>query len=202
MLLDVPDQIVLEAAHPEEVVLLLDPVDRAPAVRAGPARAEVLLGPVPLLVDAVPPAVGIVVDVSPAIQAVEEGLYDALVPGLRRPDEAVVVDVHLPPRALEARGHPVAECLGFDGASRRLLLDLLTELVRPGEEEDPGTGLPVVAGERIREEGGVRVADVGFPGGVVDRGRDVAFLVAQGSAPGVGLLPSARVPVGRPGAAA
>ena len=64
VLFDMLDEGLLVLAHLEEVVGLLHAIDAPAAVRAGIVRAQVLLRPEPLLVDAVPSRVGRFVDLA------------------------------------------------------------------------------------------------------------------------------------------
>ena len=89
-----------------------------------------------------------------------------------RADEAVVGDVHQLPQvqnALLALDDLVDELLRRDARGLRLLFDLLTMLVRAGEEHHVFAAQAVIARDGIGRDGAVGVADVELRGGVVDR---------------------------------
>ena len=174
VVLDVADQVFLEVAHAEEPVGLLDLLHGPSAVRAGLALAQVLLGPVALLVDAVPPGVGALVDVAPVVEPLQESPDHGHVLVFGGADEAVEADVQRLPGRLEAGGHLVAELDGLHPPPCRLLLDLLPVLVGSREEADVVPVLPVEAGQHVAQDGGVGVPDVGLARGVVDGGGQVS----------------------------
>jgi len=88
-------------------------------------------------------------------------------------DVVVVGDAHALPEILEGLRDLVGELLRRDAGGGGGALDLLAVLIGAGEEEGVVTEQAVAAGEYVRNDGGVRVADVRARVDVIDRGGDV-----------------------------
>ena len=110
------------------------------------------------------------------VEAAEQLLHGELVAGVRGADEAVVRDSELAPSGFEPRRQLVHE------RARSLLRgfgrggDLLPVLVGARQEEGRVAGLPMKAGEGVRQNLFVGVAEMRQAVDVVDRGGDVETL--------------------------
>ena len=97
-----------------------------------------------------------------------------------RADEAVIGNVHQLPEvehALRAGDDVIDELLRRDAGGLRLFLDLLAVLVGAGQEHDVAALEPLVARHRVGRHRAVGMADVQLCRGVIDRRRDVKFLL-------------------------
>ena len=130
------DEPALEGAQPEEVVLLLEQLDRGAVDRAQPALEQLVLGVVLLAGHAVQAPVGVLDDPAVVVDPAEELLDGALVPGLGGADEVVVGDVEVGPGRGEPGGQLVGPLLRGDPVLLGGPGHLLAVLVGPGEEED------------------------------------------------------------------
>ncbi len=167
------EEAVLEPRQAEEVVLLLEVVDRPLVDRAQLAVDQLVVGVVLLARHAVLAAVEVELDVAGVVAALQQLDHGALVPRFGRADEVVVGDLEAPPCLDELRGDPVGELLRRRAGGLGGLLDLEAVLVGAGEELDVVAEQPVPARQRVADDGGVGVAEVGLGVDVVDRGRDV-----------------------------
>ncbi len=179
----------------EEVVLLLQPldrllVDRAELLALG-GTVEQLGGELVLLAaDAVRAGVAALVDLALVEQVLDELLHPGGVPLLGGADEVVVGDLQVLPERLPGLLHQlVAPLLRGDAVGLRGAQDLLTVLVGAGQVPHPLAALAVPAGQYVARHGGVRVAQVGAIVDVVDRGGDV---VRGSGAPGGAVVCSGR----------
>ena len=168
VVLDVPDQPVAEVAHPEEVVLFADALDRSARDRVHAVGPDLLFGEVAFLADRIPPGVLGLVDVSLVVQTFQEGRHHGDVFRFGGANEAVVGDAHFLPSRLEASRHDVAQLKRRDALCGRRLLDLLPVFVGSGQEEDVVAGTAPVPREHVGQDGGVGVAEVRLARGVVD----------------------------------
>ena len=163
------EQALLEAAEAEEVVLLLEVLDRALVDRAQVAGVELVVGVVLLAGDAVLALVDVELDVAGVVAALQQFGDADPVALLGGADEVVVGDVQPLPRLGEQRGDRVDELLRRScRRPRRALLHLLAVLVGAGEELDVVAEQAVPAGERVADDRGVRVAEVRLGVDVVD----------------------------------
>ena len=167
------EKAVLEPRQAEEVVLLLEVVDRPLVDRAQFAVDQLVVGVVLLARHAVLAAVEVELDVAGVVTALQQLDDGALVTRFGRADEVVVGDLEPPPCLDELRGDPVGELLRRRAGGLGRLLDLETVLVGAGEELDVVAEQPVPARQRITDDGCVGVAEVRLGVDVVDRGRDV-----------------------------
>ena len=121
---DVVHEPALEGAHAKEPVPLFDLLDRLAALRAT-AVDEVLLRPVPLVGDAVPSPVRVLVEKRAAVrplsvlQLLEGDSHDREVIGVGGADEAVVADLESVPLRLPHRREVVDVLLGREPARPR-----------------------------------------------------------------------------------
>ena len=169
-------------AQLEEVGLLLGVLDVASAVGAL-AVDELALGPEALAGLAVLALVGALVNVAVVIHFAEDLLDRRNMVIIRRADEAVVGNVHQLPQienAAFAANDVVDELLRRDAGGFCLVLDLLTVLVRSGEEHDVVAGQALIARHRVGRDGAVGVPDMQLVRGVVNRGGDIEFLFFHG----------------------
>ena len=159
----------------EEIGLFLRVADFAAAVGAF-AVHQLALGPETLAGCAVLALVGAFIDIALLIHLPEDPLDRSDMVIVGGADEAVVGDVHQLPQVQDPAlaGDDVVHEL-LRGLSRFLCLffDLLAVLIGPGEEHDVIAAQSLVAGDRIRRDGAVGVADVQLVGRIVDRGGDV-----------------------------
>ena len=105
---------------------------------------------------------------------------------VRGADEAVVGDVHELPQvenAVLAGDYPVHKLLRRDTRRLCLLLDLLTVLVRTGEEHHVIAAQALVAGDGVRGDGAVGMPDVQLVRWIVYRGGDIKGLLFHCSLP-------------------
>ena len=155
-------QAVLEAAQLEEVVLLLDRLDRALVDRAQVAGQQVVVGVVELTRHAVLAAVETELDVAGVVAGLQQLLDGDAVALLGRADEVVVGDVQPLPRLDEGGGDRIGELLRRQVRVGGRVLDLEAVLVRAREEEHVVAGEAVPAGEGVRDDRRVRVRQVGL----------------------------------------
>ena len=163
----------------EEIGLLLRILDFTAAVGAL-AVHQLALRPEGLAGLAVLALVGVLVDVAVVVHLLEDLLDSGFMVVVGGADEAVVGDVHELPEVLDPTGalHDIVhELLGGDPGLLGLILDLLTVLVGAGQEHDVVSLEPLVPGHGVGGHGAVGVADVETAGGVVDRRRDIKFLI-------------------------
>ena len=163
------EQPVLIRRELEEVVVLVDELDLARALRARVVRVQLVLGVVRLVGDAVPALVLALVDLASVVEHLHEVLDPALVALLGRADEVVVADVEQLPDVEELRRDGVHPVLGRRAVLLGRLGDLLAVLVESGEEPDVVATHPPVARERVRGDGRVRGSEVRNRVHVVDR---------------------------------
>ena len=151
---------VLEGAQLEEVVLLLEQLDRR-AVDGAVAVDELGLLLVVLAGHAVQPAVDPELGVAVVVDLLQELLHGPVVAGLGGADEVVVGDVEPVPGLDEARRravHPLlrGHAVGLGGPG-----DLVPVLVGPGEEEDVVAQQPVPPGQGVGDRPSCRRARCG-----------------------------------------
>ena len=96
--------------------------------------------------------------------------------GFGSADVVRVSDAHAVPEIFELSGDLIGELLGGDAGGGGGALDLLAVLVGAGEEEGIVAEEAVAAGEDVRNDGGVGVADVGARVDVIDRRGEVELL--------------------------
>ena len=185
---DVVHEPALEGAHAEEPVPLFDLLDRLAALRAT-AVDEVLLRPVPLVGDAVPAPVRVLVEERAAVgplsflQLLEGDSHDRQVVGVGGADEAVVADLESVPLRLPHRREVVDVLLGREPARRGRALDLVPVLVGAGQESHVLPDQAPLARDGVGQDRRVRMADVRPVVDVVDRGRQVVAAHARQSTP-------------------
>ena len=172
-------------AQLEEVGLLFSVLHLTPAVGAL-AVHELALGPEALAGLAVFADVLALVDVAVVVHLPEDlldGLDVVIVGGA---DEAVVGDVHQLPQiedALLAADDVVHELLRGHARGLGLVLDLLTVLVRSGQEHHVIAGQALVARHRVGRHRAVGVADVQLVRRVVNGRGDIESFLFHGYLP-------------------
>ena len=167
------EQAVLEPGQPEEVVLLLELLDRQLVDRAPVAGQQLVVAVVLLAADAVLAPVEVELDVAGVVAPLQQLGDRGPVARLGRADEVVVGDVEVAPHLGEGRGDGVGERLrGLPGPLGRPL-DVEAVLVGAGEEGDVVAEQAVPAGEGVADDRRVGVPEVRFGVHVVDGGRDV-----------------------------
>jgi len=161
----------------EEVALLLHHLKRPFAVGTGFVLAHAALGNVRLAGDAVPPLVLPFIDVALIEELLEDGLHRLVVTLLGGADEVVVGDVERLPEILEVAHRPVGKFARREPLGCGALLNLLSVLVGPGEEENVEPLHPFVPAHRVGGDGRVGMPDVRDVVDVVDRGGEVEALL-------------------------
>ena len=171
------EQAIFEAREAEEVVLLLEVLDRAQMDRAQVLDAvdgdEIFLGVVELARDAVQALEHVEFDVAGVVATLEEFGDGGLVAGFGGADEVVVGDVQPSPRLGELRGDAVGELLRGEPGRLGSLLDLEAVLVGAGEELHLVAEEAVPAGDCVADDGRVGVPEVRLRVDVVDRCRHI-----------------------------
>ena len=167
------EQAVLEARQAEEVVLLLELLDRQLVDRAQVAGQQVVVAVVQLAAHAVLAPVQVELDVAGVVAALQQLDDGGPVPRLGRADEVVVGDLEVLPRLGELRGDRVGERLRLEPGRLGGPLDVEAVLVGAGEEVDVVAEQAVPAGEGVADDRRVGVAEVRLGVHVVDRRRDV-----------------------------
>ena len=185
-----PLEPLLEGGEPEEVVLLLLPIELDLVDRAAIPVLDLVLGLEVRAPRAVPPLVGPEVDVTGLVDPPEDSLDALDVLGVARSDEEVVRDLEPLGHVAKARRVAVGELARRDPEPLRRLRDRLAVLVRAGEEEDVLAALAHVAGEHVARDRGVGVPEMGLGVHVVDRRRDVVAH-RESSLTGCGACPAA-----------
>src|SRR5262245_24649370 len=89
------------------------------------------------------------------------------------PDEFVVLDAKQLPKLLIKAVYAIGQFLWGYALLLGRAFDVLPMLVRPAEQLHVETHHPLVAGDRVRNDGGVRATQVGCGIDVVERGSDV-----------------------------
>ena len=158
--------------QPEEVRLLLRPLDLVPLIGAASVddltfRIERLAG------RAVPAFVRVLVDVPSRRDLLVQALGAAAMPVLRRPDEVVVADPERLPEGAEALDDLVGELQGQQALRLGGALDVLSVLVGAREEVHLLPGHAAEARDHVGDDGRVGVPDVRHVVHVVDRRRQV-----------------------------
>ncbi len=202
------EQPLLEVAHAEEVVGLLEDLDRLRmdgahelALVLARARHELARLLVLLAAHAIVPLELARVDVAVVVELLQEEGDPVLVPRIRRADEVVVGDVdrleqRLPRRLDELVDPGLRRAVVRDGRAQ----DLLAVLVGAGEQPGVVAGLAVPAREHVGGDLGVGVADVRHVVHVEDRRRDVEGAVrghAHHPIPGAAAVTVGRARPGR-----
>ena len=164
---------LFEGRQAEEVVLLLEVLDRPFVDRAVRAVRQVVLDVVLLTADAIEPRVLAEVDVAGVVAGLQQGLDGPVVPVLGRPDEVVVRDIEALPRGLEERRNAVGELLRGLAGGVRCLLDLQPVLVGAGEEVHVVAEQSVPTRERVPHDRRVGMPEVGLCVHVIDGSSDV-----------------------------
>ena len=138
----------------DEPVPLLGPAQRAGRVQDALAVHDLVVALEGLAPDAVPPLIGLLVDV---VGAAREDLLDqradaGLVRRIGRADELVVGDAEAAPHAAEGVGELVHELLWGDPPLLGGLRDLLAVLVHPDEEVDGVAAQAAVPRDGVRAD--------------------------------------------------
>ena len=182
------EQTVLVGRETEGVVGLLGPLHRGAGLRrltgAVVQKRGLGFGVEGLVTNRIPPRVRVEVDVARCGHLFPDRLAGDLMIGVGGADEPVVRDVQDLVEVLEHVGVPSRELADVDALFDRCLLHLQTVLVGAGHEEHFMTVQPLEAGERVRGDVLVRVADVRSAVGIRDRCRDVerrSFRAFRGS---------------------
>ena len=176
------EQLLLELAHAEEVVLLLQDLDRARVdladqlarVVADLGELEVVELLVLLAADAVVALVLARVDEAVVVELLQEHRDGLLVARLGGADEVVVRDVDRVEQGLPgALDQLVGPLLRLDPVGDRGAQDLLAVLVGAGQQPGVVARLTVPAGEHVGRDLGVGVTDVRHIVDVENGRRDV-----------------------------
>ena len=130
------EETVLKTTETEEVVLLLEVVDRPFVDRAEVVIEQLVVGVVLLAGHAVLAGVGVEFDVTGVVTALEHLGDGCVVSGFRGPDEVVVGDVEPAPGIGELRGDRVTELLRGQTRGVGGLTDLAPGCVGSGEGAD------------------------------------------------------------------
>jgi hypothetical protein len=173
--LDVRHQPVLEGAHAEVPVALLQQLHRAMALRTA-AIHQVLLRVEALAGHAVLAFIIRGVKMAAIVQALQHGLHHSHMPGIRGADVMAVVNVQARPQITEAHAHAVAQLFWGDACALGGLQHLLAMLVVTGQEESLAPQQTVEAREDIGQHRGVGVAQMQIGVHIVDRRGDVVRL--------------------------
>ncbi len=176
-----PQQRLLVRGEGEEVVVLLQALDRDAVDRAVPVH-QLALGLELLAGRAVRALVGPQEDLPPVVEALDEQLDPLGVPGLGRPDEVVVGDEEPLPDLPPLRHHPVGPLLRRDAELGRRLRHVVAVLVGAGQEVDVLAAHPAVPRDQVARDDLVRGADVRLGVDVRDRRGDVEDVPAHGRA--------------------
>ena len=165
-------QLVGILAHLEEVGFFLC-IHAVPATVGALALHQLAFGPEAFAGSAVLAHIFALVDIALFIHPGEDLLHLGLVLRVGGADKTVISGVHQIPDVLDLTCHIVHILLGGNAGGFRLLLDLLTVLVRAGLEIHIKACLPLVAGNGIGQYDLVSIADVGLCGSVCNGGRNV-----------------------------
>ena len=172
-------------AQAEEIGLLLG-VHDLPAAVGALAVHQLALGPEALAGLAVFALIGALIDIALFVHLTEDLLDGGAVVIVGGADEAVVGDVHQLPQikdALLAADDVVHELLRGHTRGLGLVLDLLTVLVRSGQEHHVIAGQALVARHRVGRHRAVGVADVQLVRRVVNGRGDIESFLFHGYLP-------------------
>ena len=169
---DVVDQPVCVAAHPEEISRLGGGLDIT-AVQRAFAVHQLGFGVEGLALLAVHTLVFAQIDIALVVHFPENLLDLLFVILVRRPDEVIIGRIHQVPDPPDLARGPVHIFLRRHTGRLGPVLNLLAVLVRTCLEMHVEAFQPLVARDRVRENDLVRVADMRLSGCVGDRRRDV-----------------------------
>ena len=161
MRLDMLDQTVGILAHFEEIGFLGGRRDIAAALGTFPLH-ELGLRVEGLALLTVHALILSLIDIALIVHDAEDLLDLSLVIFVRRADELIVGRVHQIPDPPDLTGCRVDILLRRPAGLGSAILDLLSVLVRPCLEKDVIAFLPLEAGDRIRENDFICVADMRF----------------------------------------
>ena len=181
------EQAVAVPREAEEDVLLFLQLERR-TVGGTLALHEVFLGVERLTGCAIPALVRGGIQVARRVDESDDLLDAHAVPRLGRADEIVVRDPELSPEVPERRRVAVGDDDRGDAFLLRDLLDVLAVLVGAGQETHVLAREAEIAGERVRDDRGVEMPDVGPVIDVVDRGREVAARHEESRIPRLAIL--------------
>jgi len=167
-----PDEPILVFPHPEEVVALLAEFGNRFVLRALPVD-ELLLHVEPLAAEAVKPLVLAEVDIAGVIDLPEDPTDRLHMVCVGRPDEVIVCDRKLRPKGAKLSADPVGILLGGDARLLGRLGDLVSVLVRSGDEKGPAAAQPMVARQNVGNDRRIGVPEVGRGVHIVDGCRNV-----------------------------
>ena len=179
MLIKVGHESVGVPAHAEEVRLLAGALDGSAAVGASAVR-RLRIGEEGFARLAVPALVAGFIDVALVIKALEQLLHGGNMAAVGRADKTVVGNVHPVPQSLDPAGGVVHKRLRCHASRRRLVLDLLPVLIGTGAEKHIVAHFPLEAGNGIRHNRLVGVAEVRLAGGVRDGGGQIKCGLCHG----------------------
>ena len=153
------DQAVRVFAHLKEIRLFLRLGHRAAAVRTF-AVLQLALRPEGLTGRAVPALIGALIDIALVIKFFENLLNLALMHRIRRADKSVIAGVHQVPDAVNLTRRLIDKLLRGDSSLLSFQFNLLPMLVRTGLELYIIALRPLIAGDRVRQNNLVGVADM------------------------------------------
>ncbi len=159
MRLDILHQLVRVIAHLEEVGFLLCAADRRAAVGAL-AVHDLRLGEEGLAGRAVPALIMPLVNIALVIELLENVLHRADMVVVRRADKLVIACAHKVPDAADLRRHLVHIVFGRNARLFCIVFNLLSVLVRAGQEEHIIADLPLKTRQRIGHDDLVGVAEM------------------------------------------
>ena len=173
--IDMVDQTVRVFLHFEEVGLFSGRVDFAAADGALVLIDDLGSGIEGFTLCTVQAFIMSFINIALLIEAAEDLLDLNLMVRVCRTDKSVIGCIHQVPEALDLGRVLVYELLGCHAGPVGAVLDLLTVFVRTGLEVDIIAVCPFVAGDGVRQNDLVAVADVGLAGCVGDRRCNVVF---------------------------
>ena len=149
MVLDILQHTIRIFRHLEKICLFFHFLYRAMAVRTAAVFIELMLRPVAFAWCAVKPLIRPFINIALGINAVEDLLYDLLMPLLRRADKIIIRDVQTFPEVLEACHNAVYVFNRLDSFLLGLKLDFLSMLITARKEKyiiacqalEPGDGI-------------------------------------------------------------
>ena len=184
------DQAVCVFFHTEEIRVLLCLVDRVAAYRTFALFLNLGRGIECLALLAVHSAVVAKIDIALVVELFEDLLDLALMIGVGRADKAVVGCAHQVPETLDLGCDFVDKFLGALACAGRPGLDLLSVLVGTCHEADIVTVRPFIAGNAVRQDDLIAVADMRLAGRIGDCSCDIIFsFILHGGFPPIYTFP-------------
>ena len=161
--------------HFEEIRFFTDSLQRTAAVRTGVILIQLIFRPEGFAWHAVPAFILALVNIALIIGALEEHLHDLFMTFLGGADEVIIGNIELLPQLLEHAYDLIRVLDRRDTGFLCLLLDLLSVLIRSGQEKDIIAVKTLETSHAVSDGCAVCMPDVQLRAGIVNRRGDIVF---------------------------